>query len=68
MRVLVSRPILAALSRFQGLLAFTPMQRVWAVISGGAEYPDSEKAWVWAGDAHYMLRRPAHLDYWDGER
>ena len=35
---------------------------------GIAEYPDSDKVGVWAGDAHYMLRRSAHLDYWDGER
>jgi uncharacterized cupin superfamily protein len=35
---------------------------------GIAEYPDSDKVGVWAGDKHYMLRRSAHLDYWDGER
>lgn len=35
---------------------------------GIAEYPDSDKVGVWAGDAHYMLRRSEHLDYWDGER
>jgi uncharacterized cupin superfamily protein len=35
---------------------------------GIAEYPDSDKVGVWAGDAHYMLRRADHLDYWDGER
>jgi uncharacterized cupin superfamily protein len=35
---------------------------------GIAEYPDSDKVGIWAGDAHYMLRRGAHLDYWDGER
>jgi len=35
---------------------------------GIAEYPDSDKVGVWAGEAHYMLRRSAHLDYWDGER
>jgi uncharacterized cupin superfamily protein len=35
---------------------------------GIAEYPDSDKVGVWAGDAHYMLRRGDHLDYWDGER
>lgn len=35
---------------------------------GIAEYPDSDKVGVWAGDAHYMLRRSGHLDYWDGER
>lgn len=35
---------------------------------GVAEYPDSDKIGVWAGDAHYMLRRSAHLEYWDGER
>jgi uncharacterized cupin superfamily protein len=35
---------------------------------GIAEYPDSDKVGVWAGDTHYMLRRAAHLDYWDGER
>ena len=34
---------------------------------GLAEYPDSEKIGIWVGDAHYMLRRSAHLDYWDGE-
>ena len=34
---------------------------------GIAEYPDSDKVGVWAGDAHYMLRRANHLDYWDGE-
>ncbi|HJQ74329.1 MAG TPA: cupin domain-containing protein, partial [Gaiellaceae bacterium] len=34
---------------------------------GIAEYPDSDKVGVWAGDAHYMLRRGEHLDYWDGE-
>ena len=35
---------------------------------GIAEYPDSDKVGVWAGDAYYMLRRSEHLDYWDGER
>lgn len=35
---------------------------------GIAEYPDSDKVGIWAGDAHYMLRRSAHLDYMDGER
>jgi uncharacterized cupin superfamily protein len=35
---------------------------------GIAEYPDSDKVGVWAGDEHYMLRRSAHIDYWDGER
>ena len=35
---------------------------------GIAEYPDSDKVGVWAGDEHYMLRRSEHLDYWDGER
>jgi uncharacterized cupin superfamily protein len=35
---------------------------------GIAEYPDSDKVGVWAGDKHYMLRRADHLDYWDGER
>ena len=35
---------------------------------GIAEYPDSDKVGVWAGQQHYMLRRSAHLDYWDGER
>jgi uncharacterized cupin superfamily protein len=35
---------------------------------GIAEYPDSDKVGVWAGEQHYMLRRSAHLDYWDGER
>jgi len=35
---------------------------------GIAEYPDSDKVGVWAGDAHYMLRRGEHLEYWDGER
>jgi uncharacterized cupin superfamily protein len=35
---------------------------------GVAEYPDSDKVGVWAGDAHYMLRRSEHLEYWDGER
>jgi uncharacterized cupin superfamily protein len=35
---------------------------------GIAEYPDSDKVGVWAGDTHYMLRRSDHLDYWDGER
>jgi uncharacterized cupin superfamily protein len=35
---------------------------------GLAEYPDSDKVGVWAGDAHYMLRRSGHLEYWDGER
>jgi uncharacterized cupin superfamily protein len=34
---------------------------------GIAEYPDSDKVGVWAGGTHYMLRRSAHLDYWDGE-
>ena len=34
---------------------------------GIAEYPDSDKVGVWAGDALYMLRRANHLDYWDGE-
>jgi uncharacterized cupin superfamily protein len=35
---------------------------------GVAEYPDSDKVGVWAGDAHYMLRRSGQLDYWDGEQ
>jgi uncharacterized cupin superfamily protein len=35
---------------------------------GIAEYPDSDKVGVWACDERYMLRRSAHLDYWDGER
>jgi uncharacterized cupin superfamily protein len=36
---------------------------------GVAEYPDSDKVGVWAGDGtHYMLRRSDHLEYWDGER
>ena len=35
---------------------------------GIAEYPDSDKVGVWAGDTHYMLRRSDHLEYWDGER
>jgi len=35
---------------------------------GIAEYPDSDKVGVWAGDAQYMLRRSEHLEYWDGER
>jgi uncharacterized cupin superfamily protein len=35
---------------------------------GIAEYPDSDKVGICAGDAHYMLRRSGHLDYWDGER
>jgi uncharacterized cupin superfamily protein len=35
---------------------------------GIAEYPDSDKVGIWAGDAHYMLRRSDHLDYWEGER
>jgi uncharacterized cupin superfamily protein len=36
---------------------------------GLAEYPDSDKLGVWPGDgSHYMLRRSANLEYWDGER
>ena len=35
---------------------------------GIAEYPDSDKVGVWANGTHYMLRRSAQLDYWDGER
>jgi hypothetical protein len=35
---------------------------------GIAEYPDSDKVGIWAGETHYMLRRSGHLDYWDGER
>lgn len=35
---------------------------------GIAEYPDSDKVGVWVEDTHYMLRRSAQLDYWDGER
>jgi uncharacterized cupin superfamily protein len=36
---------------------------------GVAEYPDSDKVGVWPGDgSNYMLRRSAHLEYWDGER
>ena len=35
---------------------------------GIAEYPDSDKVGVWTGQQHYILRRSAHLDYWDGER
>ena len=34
---------------------------------GIAEYPDSDKVGIWVGDTHYMLRRSAHLDYWDSE-
>ena len=34
---------------------------------GIAEYPDSDKVGIWAGDTHYMLRRSEHLEYWDGE-
>ena len=34
---------------------------------GIAEYPDSDKVGVWANGTHYMLRRSAHLEYWDGE-
>jgi uncharacterized cupin superfamily protein len=33
-----------------------------------AEYPDSDKVGVWAGETRYMLRRSEHLEYWDGER
>ncbi|MGH2849730.1 MAG: cupin domain-containing protein [Solirubrobacteraceae bacterium] len=32
-----------------------------------AEFPDSEKIGVWAGEVSHMLRRSAQLDYWDGE-
>jgi uncharacterized cupin superfamily protein len=35
---------------------------------GIVEYPDSDKVGVWTDGQHYMLRRSAHLDYWDGER
>ena len=35
---------------------------------GIAEYPDSDKVGIWAGETHYMLRRSGHLDYWDGEK
>src|SRR4051812_1584525 len=35
---------------------------------GIAEYPDSDKVGIWAGDQHYMLRRSDQLEYWDGER
>jgi uncharacterized cupin superfamily protein len=35
---------------------------------GIAEYPDSDKVGIWAGDTHYMLRRSDHLAYWEGER
>jgi uncharacterized cupin superfamily protein len=35
---------------------------------GIAEYPDSDKVGIWTGETHYMLRRSAHLDYWDGEK
>jgi uncharacterized cupin superfamily protein len=34
---------------------------------GIAVYPDSDKVGIWAGDAHYMLRRSDQLDYWEGE-
>ena len=34
---------------------------------GIAEYPDSDKVGIWAGETHYMLRRSEHLEYWDGE-
>jgi hypothetical protein len=34
---------------------------------GIAEYPDSDKVGIWAGQTHYMLRRSGHLEYWDGE-
>ena len=33
-----------------------------------SEFPDSDKLGVWVGEQHYMLRRAAHLDYWEGER
>jgi len=35
---------------------------------GIAEFPDSDKIGIWAGDTHHMLRRAPHLEYWDGER
>jgi uncharacterized cupin superfamily protein len=35
---------------------------------GIAEYPDSDKVGIWAGDTHYMLRRSEHFEYWEGER
>ncbi len=35
---------------------------------GIAEYPDSDKVGVWAGEAYHTLRRSDHLDYRDGER
>jgi uncharacterized cupin superfamily protein len=35
---------------------------------GIAEYPDSDKVGIWAGETHHMLRRSEQLDYWDGER
>jgi uncharacterized cupin superfamily protein len=35
---------------------------------GIAEYPDSDKVGIWAGETHYMLRRSDHLEYWEGER
>ena len=34
---------------------------------GIAEYPDSDKIGIWAGEQHHMLRRSPHLEYWDGE-
>jgi uncharacterized cupin superfamily protein len=33
-----------------------------------AQYPDSDKVGFWAGDDHFMLRRSAQLEYWEGER
>ena len=35
---------------------------------GIAEFPDSDKIGIWAGETHHMLRRTPHLEYWDGER
>ena len=32
-----------------------------------AEFPDSDKIGIWAGEVAYMLRRTEQLDYWDGE-
>lgn len=34
---------------------------------GIAEYPDSDKLGVWAGETRHMVRRSPQLDYWDGE-
>ena len=62
--------LIASLGKWQVLVHRRPRVALLSTKNefGIAEYPDSDKVGVWAGDKHYMLRRSDHLDYWDGEK